>query len=511
MNSFGYGILGGIAGGAEGLIEQRRQEAEEAKAMNLARFQQQLSQQNYEFQGKLDEQRDIAAEGREATREDEVRAVAGADEAGVAVFADKKGNLYRNGQPYTGPVYEKGLKRERDAMDFSKTFTDENGQIVAYDPKNPGAQYVVGKDGNYKPKGELSEAAQLAANARLSELNEMGITDANVGEVNAIRKKLGLPTFKKVEVSPAKEGKWWWPDGGDKPAVHEFKEDWQSEEPTGRPEVLPKMGAAGGRDIHSAIVQVESNGDQSAVSNKGATGRMQLMPATAKSLGVNPKDALQNVAGGVKLFDDLLAKYKNEDVALAAYNWGEPKVDKWLERGAKFEELPAETQGYIKKVRALTGGPAPASAPSATGEAQAATVPPKGPIAPAAPVNPEIIPKQEKKWYDHPLLTGSLDAGELASKPVIAAADAARETVSAGVGAVKGVAQFANQLRKELTEQEYQALMREKGQRSDDEFFSLLKDFGIAGVKSWLNSGNVSKNAEKFYGKPGNDLNKYLR
>ena len=46
MNSFGYGILGGIAGGAEGLIEQRRQEAEEAKAMNLARFQQQLSQQN---------------------------------------------------------------------------------------------------------------------------------------------------------------------------------------------------------------------------------------------------------------------------------------------------------------------------------------------------------------------------------------------------------------------------------------------------------------------------------
>ena len=502
MNSFGYGILGGIAGGAEGLIEQRRQEAEEAKAMNLARFQQQLSQQNYEFQGKLDEQRDIAAEGREATREDEVRAVAGADEAGVAVFADKKGNLYRNGQPYTGPVYEKGLKRERDAMDFSKTFTDENGQIVAYDPKNPGAQYVIGKDGNYKPKGELSEAAQLRAEMQLAEIEGSieGINEDNYKSANVLRKRLGLPLLKKVETKPAKDG--WFIDT---PAEYEFKEDWQGEEPSGKPEVLPKVGAAGGRDIHSAIVQVESNGDQSAVSNKGATGRMQLMPATAKSLGVNPKDALQNVAGGVKLFDDLLAKYKNEDVALAAYNWGEPKVDKWLERGAKFEELPAETQDYIKKVRALTGGPAPASAPSATGEAQAATVPPKG------PVNPEIIPKQEKKWYDHPLLTGSLDAGELASKPMIAAADAARETVSAGVGAVKGVAQFANQLRKELTEQEYQALMREKGQRSDDEFFSLLKDFGIAGVKSWLNSGNVSKNAEKFYGKPGNDLNKYLR
>ena len=78
MNSFGYAILGGIAGGAEGLIEQRRQEAEEAKAMNLARFQQQLSQQNYEFQNRLDEQRDIAAGGREAARDDEIRAVAGA-------------------------------------------------------------------------------------------------------------------------------------------------------------------------------------------------------------------------------------------------------------------------------------------------------------------------------------------------------------------------------------------------------------------------------------------------
>ena len=486
MNSFGHAILGGIAGGAEGLIEQRRQEAEEAKAINLARFQQQLSQQNYEFQGKQDEQRDIAAEGREAARDDEIRAVAGADEAGVAVFADKKGNLYRNGQPYTGPVYEKGLKRERDAMDFSKTFTNEDGQIVAYDPKTPGAQYVVGKDGNYKPKGELSEAAQLAANARLSELNEMGITDANVGEVNAIRKKLGLPTLKKTETKPAKDG--WF---SDTPAEYEFKEDWQGDEPSGKPEVLPKMGAAG---VHGAIMQAESSGNQSAVSRKGATGLMQLMPATAAELGVNPKDKLQNVAGGVKYFDDMLAKYGDKNIALAAYNWGPGNVDKWLKRGGNEAELPAETRNYIKKVNALAGEEYPPVSQKA-----------------AATAKPEIIPKQEKKWYDHPLLTGSLDAGELASKPMIAAADTARETVSAGVGAVKGAAQFANQLRQELTEQEYQALMREKGQRSDDEFFSLLKDFGIAGVKSWLNSGNISKNAEKFYGKPGNDLNKYLR
>ena len=490
MNSFGYGILGGIAGGAEGLIGQRRQEAEEAKAMNLARFQQQLSQQNYEFQGKLDEQRDIAAEGREATREDEVRAVAGADEAGVAVFADKKGNLYRNGQPYTGPVYEKGLKRERDAMDFSKTFTDDNGQIVAYDPKNPGAQYVVGKDGNYKPKGELSEAAQLAANARLSELNEMGITDANVGEVNAIRKKLGLPTYKKVETKPADEG-WFGTGFRGQPAEYEFKEDWQGEEPNGKPEVLPKMG---GRENNLGNIRP-----------KGASTGFQ---------------SYESPEAGIKAIDDNLVAYHQkhgiDTLRGIIGRWSPPNENDTEALVANA----AKRTGFKPDDKLDMTNPATRHIVSAAimlqehspkkfkaGEAQAASAPTKE----QPPTNPEIIPKQEKKWYDHPLLTGSLDAGELASKPVIAAADAARETVSAGVGAVKGVAQFANQLRKELTEQEYQAIMREKGQRSDDEFFSLLKDFGIAGVKSWLNSGNVSKNAEKFYGKPGNDLNKYLR
>ena len=494
MNSFGYGILGGIAGGAEGLIEQRRQEAEEAKAMNLARFQQQLNRENYEFQGKLDEQRDIASEGRAATREDEMRAVAGADEAGVAVFADKKGNLYRNGQPYSGPVYEKGLSRKEKVSEFTKEYTDENGNRIAYDPKNPQAQIILGKDGNYKPKGELSESAKIRAETRLAELETEGIHEGNYREANVLRGKLGLPQFKAVETAPAKEGKWWWPDGGDKPAEYEYREDWEGFDKKA-PEVLPKTGGVG---VHGAIMQAESSGRQGAVSEKGATGLMQLMPATAAELGVNPKDKFQNVAGGVRYFDDMLAKYGDKNIALAAYNWGPGNVDKWLKRGGNESELPAETRAYIKRVNALAGEEQPSpTAPAGQPEAK--------------PTKPEIIPKQEKKWYDHPLLTGSLDAGELASKPLIAAADTARETVSAGIGAVKGAAQFAEQLRKELTEQEYQALMREKGQRSDDEFFSLLRDFGIAGVKSWLNSGNVSKNAEKFYGKPGNDLNKYLR
>ena len=493
MNSFGYGILGGIAGGAEGLIEQRRQEAEEAKAMNLARFQQQLSRENYEFQNKLDEQRDIASEGRAAAREDELRAVVGSNKAGVAVFADKKGNLYSNGQPHSGAVYEKWLSREEKAPEFTKEFTDENGNRIAYDPKNPQAQIVLGKDGNYKPKGGLSEYDKIRAETRLAELETEGIHEGNYREANVLRGKLGLPQFKKTETKAAEDG-WFGTGFRAQPAEYEYREDWEGFDKKA-PEVLPKTGGVG---VHGAIMQAESSGRQGAVSEKGATGLMQLMPATAAELGVNPKDKFQNVAGGVRYFDDMLAKYGDKNIALAAYNWGPGNVDKWLKRGGNEAELPAETRAYIKRVNALAGEEQPSpTAPAGQPEAK--------------PTKPEIIPKQEKKWYDHPFLTGSLDAGELASKPLIAAADTARGIVSAGIGAVKGAAQFAEQLRKELTEQEYQALMREKGQRSDDEFFSLLRDFGIAGVKSWLNSGNVSKNAEKFYGKPGNDLNKYLR
>lgn len=116
--------------------------------------------------------------------------------------------------------------------------------------------------------------------------------------------------------------------------------------------------------IVSGVIQQESGGHQFdksghvLQSNKGAMGLMQLMPGTAKDLGVDPKDAVQNIQGGTKLLTQLLAYYKgNLDDALAAYNWGMGNVDKRLAQGKAF---PAQVQGYIdgvkNKIPAAAGG-----------------------------------------------------------------------------------------------------------------------------------------------------------
>lgn len=107
--------------------------------------------------------------------------------------------------------------------------------------------------------------------------------------------------------------------------------------------------------IVSGVIQQESGGHQFdksgnvLQSNKGAMGLMQLMPGTAKDLGVNAQDATQNIQGGTKLLTQLLAYYKgNLDDALAAYNWGMGNVDKRLAQGKAF---PAQVQGYIDGVK----------------------------------------------------------------------------------------------------------------------------------------------------------------
>ncbi len=96
-----------------------------------------------------------------------------------------------------------------------------------------------------------------------------------------------------------------------------------------------------------AIGKAESNFKTDAVSRCGAQGVMQLMPATAKELGVTDSfDAEQNIMGGAKYISGLLKKYDgNTQLALAAYNAGSGNV-------AKYGGIPPfeETQNYVKKV-----------------------------------------------------------------------------------------------------------------------------------------------------------------
>jgi soluble lytic murein transglycosylase len=102
-----------------------------------------------------------------------------------------------------------------------------------------------------------------------------------------------------------------------------------------------------------AIVQVESAGNPSAVSPKGARGLMQLMPERAAELGVRDVfDPTQNVDGGVRHMRDLLQRFGGDvTLALAAYNAGEAAV-------RAYAGVPpfAETQEYVRRVRALYDG-----------------------------------------------------------------------------------------------------------------------------------------------------------
>jgi soluble lytic murein transglycosylase-like protein len=98
-------------------------------------------------------------------------------------------------------------------------------------------------------------------------------------------------------------------------------------------------------DLFLRLVQQESGWNPNAVSVKGALGLAQLMPQTARGLGVDPRDVMQNLEGGARYLKTQYDKFGDWRLALAAYNAGPEAVE-------RYDGIPPynETQNYVRVI-----------------------------------------------------------------------------------------------------------------------------------------------------------------
>ncbi len=110
-------------------------------------------------------------------------------------------------------------------------------------------------------------------------------------------------------------------------------------------------------ELLHAVIQVESGYNPNAVSPKGAVGLMQLMPATARRLGVvDSRDPLANLRGGARYLRNLIRLFDGDlQLALAAYNAGEAAVQRHARNIPPYAETIAYVEAVQRRYQALLG------------------------------------------------------------------------------------------------------------------------------------------------------------
>ena len=101
----------------------------------------------------------------------------------------------------------------------------------------------------------------------------------------------------------------------------------------------------------ASVIKAESDFDEQAVSPKGARGLMQLMPATARELGVRDSfDPVQNILGGTRYLKQMYEMFGSWRLALIAYNWGPGHLEKYGPN-----RMPKETRQYLERIERYYG------------------------------------------------------------------------------------------------------------------------------------------------------------
>jgi hypothetical protein len=289
-----------------------------------------------------------------------------ADPASLFEYAKAKG--YHNGEEFTGPynfarmlTQEAGIDAKALPMDWAAVDAElDAGRVVVVSSRGHywtiasrrdgpnGVEYYTGATGSVVGNPEWSTAGQIRHGGTPDTMIvTRGSANPNAPVVQALGLKPPAPgmTRNRALLSTLTNRS----QAPQAPVRTNMNQQTTGTAPTSDENLVFQLAGEENADpvLILAMMDQESGGDQSAVSPMGARGKMQLMPATARELGVNPDDPVDNVRGGIRYFKKMLDRYGDIDLALAAYNAGPGAVD-------AYGGIPpyAETQEYVQKVKA---------------------------------------------------------------------------------------------------------------------------------------------------------------